>query len=83
VKDASVVGIPDQRLQEVPMAFIQLKEGEESTEAEMIDFCRDKMSNLKVPRYIRFLTEFPLAGVGKVQKFRLREMAVKELNLGS
>jgi fatty-acyl-CoA synthase len=83
VKDASVVGIPDQRLQEVPMAFIQLKEGEESTEAEMIDFCQDKMSNLKVPRYIRFLTEFPLAGVGKVQKFRLREMAVKELNLGS
>lgn len=82
VKDASVVGIPDQRLQEIPMAFVQVKEGEELTEAEIIDFCRDKMSNLKVPRYVRFLAEFPLAGVGKVQKFKLREMAINELNLG-
>jgi len=40
------------------------------------------MSNLKVPRYIKFLTEFPLAGVGKIQKFKLREMAIKEFNLG-
>jgi fatty-acyl-CoA synthase len=82
VKDVSIVGVPDQRLQEVPMAFVQLKEGEECTKAEIIDFCRNNMSNLKVPRYIKFLTEFPLAGVGKIQKFKLREMAIKEFNLG-
>jgi fatty-acyl-CoA synthase len=82
VKDVSVVGIPDPRLQEVPMAFAQLKEGEDSTEAEVIDFCRDKMSNLKLPRYVRFVRDFPLTPVGKVQKFKLREMAIKEFNLG-
>lgn len=82
VRDVSVVGVPDQRLQEVPIAFVQIKEGEYCTEAEIIGFCRDKMSNLKVPRYVKFLAEFPLAGVGKIQKFKLREMAIKELNLG-
>jgi fatty-acyl-CoA synthase len=83
VRDVSVVGVPDQRLQEVPMAFVQLKEGKEASEPELIDFCRDRVSNLKVPRYIRFVDEFPLTPVGKVQKFKLREMAVKELNIGS
>jgi len=81
VKDASVVGVPDERLQEVPMTFVKLKEGEEANEAEIIDFCKDRVSNLKVPRYVRFVDEFPLTPVGKVQKFKLREMAVQELNI--
>ena len=81
IKDVSVVGIPDKRLQEVPMAFVQLKENQECIEDEIINFCKEKIANIKTPRYVRFIDEFPLSGSGKVQKFKLRELAARELNL--
>jgi fatty-acyl-CoA synthase len=83
VKDAAVIGVPDQRLQEVPVAFVQLKDGAKTSELDIIDFCRHRVSNLKVPRYVRFSNEFPLTPTGKVQKFKLKETAIQELNVGS
>lgn len=73
VKLAQVVGAPHPRLQEVPVAFVELLPGATCTEAELIDFCRGQIASFKVPRSIRFVTEWPMSAT-KIQKFRLREM---------
>ncbi|MFN3231448.1 MAG: class I adenylate-forming enzyme family protein [Alphaproteobacteria bacterium] len=72
VKLAQVVGVPDPRLQEVAAAFIELKDGAAATEQEIIDFCKSKIASFKVPRHVRFVTEWPMSST-KVQKFKLRE----------
>jgi fatty-acyl-CoA synthase len=79
VKQAQVVGVPDLRLTEVGMAFLELKEGMSATEEEMLNFCRGKIANFKVPRYVIFVREFPLTGSGKIQKFKLKERALEEM----
>lgn len=79
VKNAAVIPIPEPRLTEVPLAVVVLKEGEVATEEEIIAFCRDRMASFKVPRRVKFVEEFPLTGSGKVQKYRLREEALREL----
>jgi fatty-acyl-CoA synthase len=81
IETACVVGVPDQRLGEVPVAFVRLKEGASAAERELIDFCKDKLANYKAPRYIKFIAEFPLAEQGKIKKAKLREVAIKELSL--
>jgi fatty-acyl-CoA synthase len=71
VSIAQVVGVPDPKYIEVPAAFIELKPGAEATEQEIIDFCDGAIARFKVPRYVRFVTEWPMSAT-KVQKFRLR-----------
>jgi len=63
------------------MAWVQRREGAQVDEQALRDFCRGAISHYKVPRYIRFTKEFPLTVTGKIQKFRLRDMAVEELEL--
>ena len=63
------------------MACIILKDGESMTEAEMKDFIRAHMARHKVPRYIDFVDSFPMNAAGKIQKFKMREEAVKKLHL--
>lgn len=79
VKLAQVVGVPDSRLQEVVAAFVELEAGASLTEQEAIDFCRGKIASFKVPRYVRFVTEWPMSA-SKIQKFRLREQLLGELS---
>ncbi|MFH1350967.1 MAG: AMP-binding protein [Pseudomonadota bacterium] len=79
VKQVSVVGVPDERMGEVGMAFIILKNGEKSQPEEIIEFCKGKIANYKIPKYIEFLDELPLNAVGKVQKFKLREYGTKKI----
>ena len=83
VKMAAVLGVPDQRLGEVCMAYIEPKPGQDPSEEEIIEFCKKNMANYKVPRYVKFISgsEFPLTGSAKVQKFKLRDRAVDELGL--
>lgn len=73
-----VVSAPDARYGEVPAAFVQLRPGAEATEEELIDHCRGKIATFKVPRYVRFVTEWPMSGT-KVQKYRLRERIAADL----
>jgi len=82
IASVSVVGVPDERLGEVGAAFIKLKEGEKMTAEDIISFCKGKIADIKVPRYVFFIEEFPLNPQGKVQKFRLRERVINEMNLG-
>ena len=80
VRLAQVVGIPDARLQEVPAAFVERDPDTEVTEQELIEFCRREIAGFKVPRHIRFVTEWPMS-TSKIQKFRLRTALVRELGL--
>ena len=79
IKQVAVVGVPDSRLGEVGFAFIILKDGEVSSEKGIKLFCKARIANYKIPKYVEFLTDIPLAGVGKIQKFKLEEYAEAEL----
>ena len=79
VSVAAVVGAPDARYGEVPAAFVQLQEGASLEEAELIDYCIGQIATFKVPRYIRFVNEFPATATAKIQKFVLRERIEAEL----
>ena len=80
VKLAQVVGIPDAKYVEVPAAFVELKPGSKAGEKELIEFCRKEISSFKVPRHVRFVTEWPMSS-SKIQKFRLRDALLAELGL--
>ena len=81
VKDVQVIGVPDQDYGEEIMACIILNPGETSTEDEMKQFVRDHMAKHKVPRYVDFVTEFPMNAAGKILKYKKRESAVEKFGL--
>jgi fatty-acyl-CoA synthase len=80
VKLAQVVGIPDPKYTEVPAAYIELHPGLEASEAELIELCRAETASFKVPRLVRFVTEWPMSA-SKIQKFQLRNRLIEELGL--
>jgi fatty-acyl-CoA synthase len=82
VKLAQVVGIPHPRYVEVPAAFVELAEGAEASEADLLEHCEGKLARFKIPRAIRFVTEWPMS-TSKIQKFRLRDKLVEELAQGA
>ena len=79
VNIVQVVAAPDARYEEVPAAFVQLAPGQTATEEELIAFCAGKIATFKVPRYVRFVTEWPMSGT-KIQKFVLSEQIARELD---
>ena len=81
VQDVQVIGVPDEQYGEEIMAWVVLKPGEACTEDEMKKFVADHMARHKVPRYIDFVDTFPMNAAGKIQKFKMREMAVEKLGL--
>ena len=81
VVDAQVIGVPDVKFGEEIMAWVKLRDGSELTAEELTAFCKGKIAHFKVPRYIRFVPEFPMTVTGKVQKFRMRELAIDDLGL--
>lgn len=81
IADAQVLGVPDAFFGEELLAVILPKEGEEISEQELRDFCKERISYQKIPRYIQFVTSYPMTASGKVQKFVLRERAIEVLGL--
>ena len=79
VKDAQVVGIPDEKYGEIVGAFVMLNDGAQLTEEDIQDYARTKIARYKVPKHIFFVNEYPLTASGKIQKFKLRELALKLL----
>ncbi|MFT5681156.1 MAG: acyl-CoA synthetase (AMP-forming)/AMP-acid ligase II [Myxococcota bacterium] len=73
VADVAVIGVPDDRLGEVGVAFVVATPGATLTETELVAWCRARMANFKVPRQVTFLDALPRNAVGKVQKFKLRD----------
>jgi len=74
VAAAAVVAKPDEKWGETPCAFVELRDGERATAEELIDWCRQHLAKFKVPRHVVF-AEIPKTSTGKIQKFKLREMA--------
>jgi fatty-acyl-CoA synthase len=83
VVDAQVIGVPDLKYGEQIMAWIQLAEGETATDDDIKAFCKDKIAHFKVPRYISFVSEFPMTVTGKVRKMEMREKSIADLGLQS
>jgi fatty-acyl-CoA synthase len=81
IADVQVVGLPDARLGETVLAWIRLKPGETATHCEITDFCKGKIAHFKIPQFVRFVEEFPLTVTGKIQKFRIREIEIRERGL--
>ena len=81
VKDVQVVGVPSKKYGEEIMACVVLKSGEEMTEQEVKDYYASKIAHFKIPKYVRFMNEFPMTTSGKIQKFVLRDQAVDLLGL--
>ncbi len=81
VADVQVVGLPDEKFGETVAAWIRLKPGETATELEIQEYCRGRIAHYKVPQNIRFVDAFPMTVTGKVQKFRIREIEIRERGL--
>ncbi len=81
ISDVQVYGVPDRKYGEQVMAAVKLKPGVACTEEEIRDFCRGRIANYKIPHYVKFVDEYPMTASGKIQKFKLREMAIEELGL--
>jgi fatty-acyl-CoA synthase len=81
VAEVQVVGIPDERLGELVVAWIRLKPTEHATEGEIRNFCQGKIAYFKIPQFVRFVDQFPMTVTGKIQKYRIREFEIKERGL--
>ncbi len=81
IQDVQVIGVPDDRYGEEICAWVKLRPGVSSTEEEIKAFCREQIAHYKVPRYVKFVDEFPMTVTGKIQKFIMRERTINELGL--
>jgi fatty-acyl-CoA synthase len=81
VSDVQVIGVPDPRYGEELCAWVRVKEGQSVTGEQLRDWCRGRIATFKIPRYWRFVDAFPMTVTGKVQKFRMRETSIAELDL--
>ena len=79
VHDVAVVGLPDERLSEVPVAFVQRAAGTDLSAEDVIAHCRGTVASFKVPRHVIFLEAFPMTASGKIRKVELREVARREI----
>jgi fatty-acyl-CoA synthase len=79
IDKVQVVGVPDSHLGEVPCACVVFKAGQQLSNDDLRDFCRGKLASFKIPRHTLVMEEFPMTSSGKVQKFRLRELAAESL----
>jgi fatty-acyl-CoA synthase len=83
VGEVQVIGVPEQRLGEIVVAWVRMKPGETATEEEIREFCQGQIAYYKIPQYVRFVTEFPITLSGKIQKYKMRELEIEERGLQS
>ncbi|RZV36215.1 MAG: AMP-binding protein [Chromatiales bacterium] len=79
VSEVQVFGVEDMKMGEEVCAWIQLKDGEMATEDEIRDYCKGQISHFKIPRYVRFVDEYPMTVTGKIRKIDMRAMMAEEL----
>jgi fatty-acyl-CoA synthase len=81
VSDVQVIGVPSEKYGEEVMAWVKIREGASVNDEALIVYCRGKIATYKIPRYWKFVDAFPMTVTGKIQKFKMREVAVEELGL--
>lgn len=83
IEDVQVVGVPDKKYGEETMAFIRMRTPEKRlTKDDIHSFCKGRIADYKIPRYIEMISDYPMTASGKIQKYKLRELAVEKLKLG-
>jgi len=82
ISDVHIVGVPHEHYGEQVMAWVRLRPGETAVADDLVAFCSGRISRSKIPSLWRFTDQFPTTGSGKIQKFRMREIAIAELGLG-
>jgi len=80
IVDVQVFGVPDQRFGEELCAWIKVRTGETLTEDDVKAYCKDQIAHYKIPRYVRFVDQFPMTVTGKMQKYLMRERMIEELD---
>jgi len=81
IEDVQVIGVPDTRYGEELCAWVKLRPGATLSLDELREFCTGQIAHFKIPRYLRITGEFPMTVTGKVQKFKMREVSIAELDL--
>ncbi|MDQ0782922.1 AMP-binding protein [Chryseobacterium sp. W4I1] len=81
ILDVQIIGIPSEKFGEEVMAWVKVRKGSVITETELLDYCKGKIAHYKVPKYWKFVDEFPMTISGKIRKVEMREISVKELEL--
>jgi fatty-acyl-CoA synthase len=82
IEDVQVIGVPDAKYGEELCAWVKVRAGSDLTTEQVREFCTGKIAHYKIPRYLRISDDFPMTVTGKVQKFKMREVSVAELDLG-
>jgi len=81
IADVYVIGVPDEKYGEELMAWVKLEKDAVLSEQEVKDYCRNRIAHFKIPRYVKFVDDFPMTISGKIQKFKMRDAAIAELGL--
>lgn len=81
ILDVQIIGVPSEKFGEEVMAWIKVREGFEVSEAELLEYCQGRIAHYKVPKYWKFVDEFPMTISGKIRKVEMREISIKELQL--
>ncbi|AEI14432.1 Long-chain-fatty-acid--CoA ligase [Flexistipes sinusarabici DSM 4947] len=83
VEDVQIVGVPDKKYGEEIMAFVKIYEEYEDKikEKDIMEYCKEQIADYKVPRYVEFVSEYPMTASGKIQKYKLREKAIEKYSL--
>ena len=81
ILDVQIIGVPSERFGEEVMAWVKTREGYELSESDLLEYCQGKIAHYKIPKYWKFVDEFPMTVSGKVRKVEMRELSVKELGL--
>jgi fatty-acyl-CoA synthase len=81
VSEAYVIGVPSERYGEEVIGWVKLRDGVSLSADELRATCQGRIATYKIPRYWKFVDSFPMTVTGKVQKFRMRELAIEELEL--
>lgn len=81
ILDVQIIGVPSEKFGEEVMAWVKIRKGFEITEDELLNYCKGRIAHYKVPKYWKFVDEFPMTISGKIRKVEMREISVKELGL--
>lgn len=83
IANVQVIGIPDEKLGELVVAWVRLRDGEIATAQEIREYCEGKIAYFKIPHHIRFVDSFPMTATGKIQKFKIREIECRTAELNT
>ncbi len=81
ILDVQIIGVPSEKFGEEVMAWIKVRKGSEVNESELLNYCKGRIAHYKIPKYWKFVDEFPMTISGKIRKVEMREISVKELGL--